>query len=191
MMPRDAERRTLSEDARFELAGSAAAAERRNRPTAILIAALLALAVGVGVLASSLGARASAGRALRLEQTREEQVVRLAAQFEAVDRQRQNTGADAFAPIPDVLSRIEAAARDAGLTDRPPIPNQRSERSEDLTRRDYAYSAMRDASLDKLLKWVELSTQSVPGLHVTAIELRPEQRAWQVIVTFSRWERQG
>ncbi len=190
MMPRDAERRTLSEDARFELAGAAAAAERRNRPTALLVAALLVLAIGAGALVSSLGARASAGRAMRLEQTREEQVVRLAAQFEAIDRQRQDSGADTFAPIPDVLSRIETAARDAGLADRPPIPRQSSERSEDLTKRDYAYT-MRDASLDKLLKWVELSTQTVPGLRVSSIELRPEQRTWQVTVTFSRWERQG
>ncbi|MCW5776118.1 MAG: hypothetical protein KIS87_06745, partial [Phycisphaeraceae bacterium] len=159
-------------------------------PTALLVAALLVLAIGVGALVSSLSARASAGRALRLEQTREEQVVRLASQFNAVDQQRRNTGTDAFAPIPDVLSRIESAARDAGLADRPPIPRQGSERSEDLTKRDYTYT-MRDANLDKLLRWVELSTQTVPGMQVSAIELRPEQRTWQVTVTFSRWERQG
>lgn len=190
MNPRDTERRTLSEDARYELAGAAAAAERRNRPTALLVAALLVLAIGAGALVSSLSARASAGRAMRLEQTREEQVVRLAAQFDSIERQRQDSGTDTFAPIPDLLSRIETAARDAGLSDRPPIPGQRSERSEDLTRRDYTYT-MRDASLDRLLRWVELSTQTVPGLQVSSIELRPEQRTWQVTVTFSRWERQG
>ena len=190
MNPRDQERRTLSEEVRFELAGAAAAAERRNRPTVLLVAALLVLAIGAGALVSSLSALGSAGRAMRLEQTREERVVRLAAQFEAVERQRQDSGADTFAPIPDLLSRIEAAARDAGLADRPPIPNQRSERSEDLTRRDYTYT-MRDPSLDKILKWVDLSTQAVPGTQVSSIELRPEQRNWQVTVTFSRWERQG
>ena len=55
-------------------------------------------------------------------------------------------------------------------------------------RTNYTYT-VRDASLEHILAWIEASTQQIPGLAVSTIDIKPTNQTWTVLVTLYRYER--
>lgn len=178
----------ISDDLRYELAEAARTSERRNRPRGwLILATVLFVAAGI-YLVAALGNREAAQAEFEKQEDRLQLVENLKPQFLAVDRQLSQGGRSTTEQIPDLYSRIERAATEAGLRDKPPIPQRRSTRDGDAYRYEYPYT-VRDGSLEALLEWVDLAREAVPGLEVGGIQIKPEARAWNFSVTFVRWER--
>jgi hypothetical protein len=111
-----------------------------------------------------------------------------------VQRQIEAPQDDQNAPIPDMLSRLQNAAREAGLDTLPEVPRTENESFQNARRVNYRYTArdrsqVRDQSLEKMLTWISLATERIPGLYVRQISLKPQANAWMMEVTFARYER--
>jgi len=185
----------LTEDDRYEIAARAEAGARANRPTHLVLIAGLALFVAAA--AAGLGWRADSGAAQSLRIKSNELVTineRSAVLAGLVQQQVESPQDDRNAPISDMLSRLENAAREAGLDTLPGVPRTENESFQNARRVNYRYSSrdrnqVRDQSLEKLLTWVSLATERIPGLYVRHISLKPQQNAWLMDVTFARYER--
>jgi len=182
----------LSQDARFELAMGAAGRARRNRPTALLIAAAAAMGVS-GVLALwGFSTRQAEMRAFSREQADAVEVERLTAEWARLDRlEKEGADANAGRPITDLYTRLERLAERAGIkeTIKTPHPNPSTRGAGTLT--EYAYQDVKDPSLGALMEWMRLATGEVPGLELYSVVLRPEPTTWNLSVTFRRWEKTG
>ena len=178
----------ISDDLRYELASAARSTAASNRPKSLLVLATVLFAVAGIALIVSLRARDNAVQGYRLQTERQVTVEGLALQFEALESLGNSTSNRANEKIDDLFSRIEAAARDAGLGTQPRIPVPTRQPLQGAIKVTYRYT-MQDANMENLLAWVEGSVDAVPGLQVSSIELTPTPRAWSLEVTFVRWER--
>lgn len=180
----------LSDDDRYALAALAEAGTRANRPGHLIAIAALAL---VATLVVAGVAWRSDARAARLERNAARDLTTLRASAERLgeleSRVATSPEVDRNRPIPDVLSRLGSLAREAGLDPVPPIPAQSADVGNNARRLNYAYSNLRTPSLDALLRWVNLCTERIPGMHVRVLIVRPTPTIWSVDVTFARYER--
>lgn len=188
-----ADTRRMSEDERYEQAMAAAASERRNRPRHLLLIPLGLFCLAGLVLAIAIFSHETAR--IRLE-NQTQQYERLVSgvvelrEFEA--RDESGNTREQFAPIPDLLSRMESYASQARLGETPKVPQQRKDRTQGAVRQRYVYTNVTDRSLEAMLDWLRLSQDNVPGLFVYSITLRPvASRGWSMDVTFARWEREN
>ncbi len=184
----------LSEDDRFDLAQRAMAASRRARPTLPLVIGSLALLIGVGVLLYASMARSDSIEDLGRQQRRLDRVVALEQSFAAIETRRQQGASGVQDPIPDLLSRLERAAEDAGL-EKPSLPRDVSDEQQGVIDRRLQYT-FRNVELEQLLEWIELATQRVRGLEVNDIRMvvtpsssQEGDTSWVITVTLARWER--
>src|SRR5688572_23687598 len=169
--------RRISDDLRYELVEAARSAETSNRPRALLVlATIIFLAAGVALVVT-LQERDVAVRRFRTQSDRVAQVENMKWQFAALAR-REAQSDDRNVPIPDLLSRMEQAATEAGLRAKPPIPEDRATIEGGARRRTVVYR-LTDPSLEALLSWVEAAKRLVPGLEVSALEIAPEAKAWR------------
>lgn len=184
------DRPRLSDDDRYELASRAEARARANRPGHLV--ALGALGVIVGLLVAAFAWRADAGSARRLDQAASD-VATLRTQAERLAELRTqmatSSGEDRYRDIPDILSRLGNLAREAGLESVPSVPRQTNDAMTNARRVNYLYENVRDGSLEDLVRWAELATERIPGMHVRSITIRPQPDAWSMNVTFARFER--
>lgn len=183
-------RAMITDDLRAELAQAARTAEGRNRPAFALALAGVLLVLTLVSLALAWRSRAAAAGVLEIEHGRLTRVGDLAVQFEAVERRLAEGGAEIASPMRDVFSRIEEAATEAGLRDKPPISSPQSQVVGGAVKQTYRYETMRDPSLGALLAWVERCQARIPGLRVSSVEITPEAKDWRMSVSFVRWERQ-
>ncbi len=179
----------ISEDLRYELADAARAAESGNKPRGpLLLATLLFLIAGVALIVT-LRQRESAARQAEMHSDLVARIDNLETQYQLVARLSESGSSRASEPILDILSRIEVAARTAGVRDKPAIPRPQSQVIQGAVRNLYEYK-MQDPSLENLLKWVEAARADVPGLEVFSLEVAPAADLWKFNVVFVRWERQ-
>lgn len=182
--------RRLTDDDRYALAARAEAGARANRPTHLvaLAGALLVLALIVVLFAW----RADAGAAGRLARAAgdlraiEQRAARLA---ELESQLATSPDDDRHRPIPDMLSRLGATAREAGLESVPDVPRQINDPADNARRVNYVYTNVRSESLERLVRWVSLTTERIPGMHVRRLSVKPQPNAWAIDVTFARYER--
>ena len=185
----------LSDDDRYEIAARADAGERSNRPTHLVFFGGLVL--GVALLAAAIAWRADGAAANDLRRKSNELATikeRSQTLADLVQRQVEAPTNDEYAPIPDMLSRLQNAAREAGLETLPEVPRTENESFQNARRVNYRYSSrdrsqVRDPSLEKMLSWVSIATERIPGLYVRQISLKPQANSWLMEVTFSRYER--
>lgn len=177
----------ISDDLRYELADSARVAESANRPRALVVLATVLFVIAGVVLVIALGRRETAAREYALQAERQVRVADLALQFERLEELRSATNTRANEPLEDLFSRIELAATELGL-DKPRIPRPQATAIQGANKIRYSYT-MQDASLNRLLAWVEAAKENVPGLEVSSLTLTPAARHWTMEVTFVRWER--
>lgn len=185
----------LTEDDRYQLAARADAGTRANRPTHFVAIALVVLFVALLGLLIGWRADASASNELTRRSREMAQITERADRLAELTAQLANAGnAELNRPIPDMLSRLQNLAREAGLATLPDVPRSDNEAFDTARRVNYRYDArsrnqVRDASLEKLLTWVNLVTERIPGMHVRQISLTPQANAWSMEVTFARYER--
>lgn len=180
----------LTEDDRYTIAARAEAGARANRPTHLVAIGMLAVIVALTFTAFAWRADASAAKRLNsaaseltLIRDRSERLTALQAQLATA------TDEDVNRPIPDLLSRLENLAREAGLDSVPAVPRQVNEPTTDARRVNYIYTNVRSDSIERLVRWSTLTTERIPGMHVRRFAVRPQANAWALDITFARYER--
>jgi len=175
---------------RFQLARAASVAERRNRPkTRLYLALILVIAGGVyaalGYMSLQSGERAFE-RAAENRQRMHAALMEIAA-LESVPT---SGVVQDHTPIAAPISRLEEAAKAAGL-DSPTPPQTRTDSAgPGFVRRLYPYNGVRAETALPLLNWIEKAKEAMPGLEVYSLNLRPTgQRGWTMGVTFARVEK--
>jgi hypothetical protein len=192
-----AERTRLNEDDRYDSAQRAAMAVRAARPTGPLIIGGLALVVSVIALLWVSAQRGQALQRLASEQRRLEEIVSIEQSFATIKTLQSRGASGVNAPLSDLYTRIEQAAISVGL-DKPSIPTDSAVPQGGVIDRRLTYT-VRTAELNKVLRWIELAMQRVPGLEVNDIDLAIEQiqrnqqqnGQWTVKVVLARWERES
>jgi hypothetical protein len=182
----------IGSDERYELAASAAASERRARPTHLVV--LGALALMVTMIATGLGWRASANaeRDLARLQRDAASISSLVAQIESLEAAAaEQSGDDPYTPIPDLLSRLSQLAEQVGLEYPLALPKNQEPQTRGSSRLLIYPYTIRDSSLSRVLEWIDQALTRVPGLRVRALKLTPSARNWVVEVTLARYERAG
>lgn len=180
----------LSPDDRYELASRSLMHERRSRPVHLVALGIIILVVSLVTLAIAWQHDRSAGRTLRSNQVASINADRMITQItELNNTQDQSTGDDEFAPIPDILTRLERIALQVGLENDFPLPKTTTPRTEGSTRLlTYPYT-VRDNSLERILDWIQTSQEQIPGLQIREITINLNTASWIVKVTLTRYER--
>lgn len=177
-------------DERFAIASAASASERENRPRHLVLLAAVAFAASLVYLSVQASERATAKRQLKSRVAEVERVEGMAAEIQRLDEQiaANAVGSGVGVPMPDVLSRLEGFATEAGLKD--PLSHRRGPGRPEGGATLYTYPyEVRDPSLEAVMTWLQKSVEGIPGLEVQSVRIRPEPTAWSVQVTLSRWER--
>lgn len=178
-------------DERFAVASVAAASERENRPRHLVLVAAVLLAGALMYLGVEAGERATARRQLKNRVAEAEEIQAMTAELKSLDDQVAQNAAGAGGvgqPMPDVLSRLEGFATEAGLQEQLSHRRGPGRNEGGATLYTYPYE-IRDPSLENVMTWLQKSVEGIPGLEVQSVRLRPEPTAWSVQVTLSRWER--
>ena len=68
------------------------------------------------------------------------------------------------------------------------LPKTSSNNLSNATKNNYTYT-VRDESLENILAWVQASTEQIPGLRVSSIDIKPTNTTWTVQVVMYRYER--
>ncbi len=185
----------LNDDDRFELASRAVMASRASKPVLPIVVGAIALAIGLSAMLWTSMSRSKAMDRLGSERRKLDLVVSYEQKFAAIATRKRQGASGVQEPLPDLLSRLETAAVDAGL-DKPAFPSDEADNQFGVIDHRLTYT-FRNEPLDTVLAWVDLATKRIPGLEVHTIRLainstgRSEDAAnsWIVTVTLARWER--
>lgn len=195
-MIENADSRPLSRDDRDELAAVAASNARRNRPTHLVIAAVVLLVGSLAMAGSAYLSRQAAEKALSRYQYENVEATALIARINEIKAKSSGTpggGENAqlglYDPIDDILRRLIDISTRAGVSTGAPQESSRPP-VEGFVRREYRYSAT-VPSPDVLMSWVRMVGEQIPGMQVVSIALTPNPaaRTWSVNITFARLER--
>jgi hypothetical protein len=182
--------RTLGDEGRFELAMAASAQEKRNRPVALPLLAAVVLMASLIFAVWALSARNAAERNRVVAQSDEAAVKQMASDWQELVRQEHDAPGLSGEKMPNLLSRMESLAREAGLKATPANPQTASEPRQGIIVTTYSYRTVKDASLTALMEWIRKAAE-IPGMEVTELKLKAEPTDWSMDVTFRRWERAG
>lgn len=179
---------------RLEAAFEASVAERRNRPTGLIIVAALVLLAAFIYLLYAGAQRRDAAQTLVAAEAAHQELIDLEARIEAYqDDEAQRALRRRYAPVMSTIrSRLESLARESGFTDTLPQLGQiSSERrlgldSPLLLRTITATIVEGDPQI--ALDWIQTATDRVNGLFVSGLTLSPVQGGWRITVQLSRWE---
>lgn len=185
----------LNDDDRFELASRAVMASRASKPVLPIVVGVIALLIGLSAMLWTSMARSKAMDRLGSERRKLDLVVSYEQKFAAIATRKREGASGVQEPLPDLLSRLETAAVDAGL-DKPAFPTDKAENQLGVIDHRLTYT-FRNEPLETVLAWIDLATRRIPGLEVHDIRLainstgRSEDAAnsWIVTVTLARWER--
>lgn len=175
----------------LEAASLAAAAERRNRPVALLLAALALLAVAVVYAVIGGVSAAGAGAQLDLAVKQRSALLEKNAHIEQLRADpSRSVDADRYRPEEQYRTKLQAINDQIGLATPPTLGSMRDRRfdaNSPFVRKelDVTISA---ASPEQGLRWLELAGEQIDGLHVIGLELRPETNGWTFRVRLARWE---
>ncbi len=188
MIDRGTELDGSPDDACFVVAGAASASARRNHPTWMFFVAVFVLVLCAGWMVIGLVGVSSADERLREQESQLNVVREVSANLAAIRRSASDPARrQAGEPLANILQRIDLAGESNQLD--LPIARESSNEVAGTIERQYIYS-ISDDSLSSLLGWVKDATATVPGLEVHRISLNPRgDRAWQLDITFVRYER--
>jgi len=185
---------TASTQDHARIRAAALAAERRNRPFGWIAgaAALLILsAVFAGwSVARAAGARADVSRA-QFQLTRAESIT---DEIRAIRTDPQRAAQNRiYQPEPRFRTKVNQVSQELELGRTPRIQDRPlrvlgGDRNAPLEKRTYEVSIDR-IELEKALRWIGEVRRRIPGLHVSAIEIRPRRGTtqWDLRVNLSRW----
>ena len=170
----------------------AMAAERANRPTAIVVFSAVLLLAACAFLMWSAGGVSAAEQRLERASSEAAAVNDIAQRIELLrDQGEQPESQDAkYRPVSNLLSTISAASDRVGLSSRPRITPLRDDEQFDgaLVRRNIA-GRVSGEQIGDALRWVETVVAQVDGLYVSQFKVTPSRTTgWNIEVRFSRWE---
>ncbi len=184
------------DERREQLAATAAMDVRRNRPTHLLVMAMVLLLASCIMLMWSLSSRNAAQAQLEASRAQAQSIEQLVAEWKALKAEGVDSGAKMKfnEPLTVFYSKIESAATRAGVKDRIPSAQPQADTRDMRTgavQKKIRYQRVSDPDLGALVRWLEAACEDVPGLQVYSLRVQPltVQGVWQFDVTFSRWER--
>jgi Na+-transporting methylmalonyl-CoA/oxaloacetate decarboxylase gamma subunit len=179
----------LSVDDRYELAAKAKSQHRLNNPSHLIVLGVLLVFVSIVVLVIAWRVRSAAIETNVRKSNQVVQIDQIIAQIRELEQtQASSSAADRYAPIPDMLLRFKRYAAQAKLSNELGIPKTSTQPQGDARKLIYTYT-VRDPSLERLLEWVKISTQQVPGLEINDITIKPSKTDWTITTIFARYER--
>ncbi|MEM7756165.1 MAG: hypothetical protein AAF297_11080 [Planctomycetota bacterium] len=176
----------LTPDERDELAAVAASAERTNRPAALVVLAGLVFVIACGVLGVSATRQASAAAEVDRRSAEIERMRGLVIELEA----NLDEGSGPSLPLAGgMLTGIQAAARAAGI-EADLAFNESSEEVERGIRLASVRYTLEHPSLEELMDWVDRVIDTVEGVTVGRVQIRPQERTkeWRFEIRFERYE---
>ncbi len=174
------------------LAALAGAAERANRPTAVVLFCAILL-LGATIFALWSGRQASAAERTYVSAATQLSRARAAAdEIKRINAARQSgaTQTSVFDPEPRLLSSISNAlpADKIQSTDLRFEQNKEEVPGSPLVRQVVTCRSLRKLELDPVLEWTGRALEAVPGLHIIHFSLKPTREGWEITVKFARWE---
>lgn len=183
------------DDSRLELAMAASRAERRNRPRALAVLAVLVLAGAVAHLLWTMAVRGTQTARLSRASSQMASIQGVVSQLKSA----QTTRADPkYNPANDMVGRLQRFADQVGLP-RPQVQEKDPTTTagvKGFIKKVYS-TVINDADPALLLEWVTRSTdgENFPGLEIEQMKLTPGRTlengtvAWSLDIAFRRWER--
>ncbi|MBX3406511.1 MAG: hypothetical protein KF869_07080 [Phycisphaeraceae bacterium] len=186
------------DDSRLELVMAAGAAERANRPRALIVLATLVLIVAVGYTLLGVSSRSAAAGAVETELRQTADLTKIAERIRALQAVQALRGLE---PNSRIGKEIEDLAVEEGLTADAAGRKLVIGESEvtglavpGVAQRKYtAKMAGQDAAA--ILRWLNnvQTSDRTRGVEISVLNLKPEPQgtrgAWNVDVEFVRWER--
>lgn len=186
---------SVVEQARLELAVAASAAERRNKPTGLVVGAgvlvLVALVTCIWAFSSRTKAIAAAEESLRRLQDLQNVV-------DEITRESASLAARGTQADPLVGARLERLATEAGLKNVPAISDSNSPSLGGLGMQQKRYTlVLTNQDPAAILRFLKSTQNSplTPGLEISRLSLRPggptadAQPGWNMTADFNRWEK--
>lgn len=187
---------TLSEDVRADLVGAAATAERRNRPSMLVVGGVLAVGVALVYLIWSVGAAAAADEEFEHARGDAERVEREVGALLDMDAQKKAFD-QRLRPDTGILSRLEEMAATAGMI-KPPITNSPETPGPNGVYRNKFSAQINDQTAESIFAWIAAAA-TIDGLTVTVLEISPDLQLlptteegtarWQGRIEFARYEK--
>lgn len=179
---------------RLEASVEAVAAERRNRPTALIAVsvALLLGAIVFAVFASS--ARARARDDMRIAQNTLQRLENVRAEIVAYkNSDAQRALKQQYAPMMrNIRSRLEQVAQRQGLPQRAlqlgQISDQRKLGLDSPLLLRTIDATIAEGEVEQTLEWIQAVTDEIDGLFVSGVTLNPSTDGWRLNIRLSRWE---
>ena len=180
----------LSDDDRYELANRAQNQQRVNSPRHFVVFGIILLMVAIVILASAWRSQSSAIKQNQQAARKLVEVQNAISNIRALEAQSDSaTENKDFDPIPGILSKIEGLGSQANLKNPIKVPQQGERVEGEAILKSYSYTNINEPSLEKMLDWVRLAEQEIPGLHVREITIKPRQQYWSMDVVLGRYER--
>lgn len=180
----------LSPDDRYELAQRAQDQQRLNYPKHLIGVGSILVFASIVILAIAWQSRAAAIENNELQAYELVAIQQLITDIQTLEAaQANNANADQGQPITDILSKFKRFGTQAKLEHDVGLPKNPGKQPQgNVSLMTYPYD-LRDPSLERLLNWVRISIDQIPGLGVSSIDLRPGKKEWTMTVILSRYER--
>jgi len=168
----------------------AAGVARRNRPVTLLALSGLALIVAIVFAAVSASQARSARAAAQSVAVSRQGVEGVIAQIDALRRESETAQTSGRYSRQLQLSKLAAINQRVGLPADPSLQEQRARSAgpDSPIEKRIVDVTMVNAPLDTAMQWVNEALRAIPGLFITAFELRPTPTGWTVRVQVARWE---
>jgi len=188
----NADRAHASDELRLSLSIAAARKARGNHPAYLAWGGALLLVISGVYLLLSYSALGAARERLETSRVNAEEATKITGKLAALIVAEQGTeGLRAFDPAPNLRTEIDRIAKDAGFKGDAPVPRVVPDTVPGVKAilRKFTYD-VRGQQLPVLMTWMDRCTKQINGLEVYSVTLTPEPTAWNLKVTFSRWERE-
>ena len=176
----------------MRLRALAASAERRNRPTALVLAAVIALAVALLFAGWSFSSAQAAQSDRRRQARTMAEIESLVTQIEETE-QAAAAGFDdsKYRTDPQLLSKLSRIAAELEMQNAPILTEGRTRTTLSA---DSPIAArvitvrMNQVRLEDAMRWLNNALDAVNGLFVTRVRLIPSANGWSVELDLARWE---
>jgi type II secretory pathway pseudopilin PulG len=187
----DANKARLSADDRYELASRAQNQERVNSPRHFVAFGIVLLVIAFVVLVSAWRSQVNSVKQNEFAATTLVDIENTIEEIRALEAQGDSSpDSGIYDPLPDILSTIQSLGKEANLKSDVRLPRNQGERTEgEAILKTYPYDNINDPSLERLLDWVRLAEEKIPGLHVREISITPRQQHWSMNIVLARYER--
>ncbi len=170
----------------------AAAAQRRNRPTALLVVASVTFVVA---LIFALYAAGNARKAYKSAQSQAQSLQKIeegVALLNAISTDTdQHDLLRLYRPAPRLLTTLENINQTLAIEPKPDVREQTKRAIIGLDspiEGRVVTAQFNNVSLQQATQWINEALRRVNGLHVSSVDFRPSARGWIIRVDLTRWE---